>query len=189
MRPLQSIAMGLVIIALRAPVADGYDVLPDGFGWLLVVLGVRGLPDDLERRPALLTTAVLAGTVSVLLWWPGVSDAIDEVDPALLWAVNLPQLAFLALLSHVLARRAATAEDPRAAAWLRILLTGFVVAALLPVLVFGGGVDALEGPADAAAVVLLVGLIWLLFSYSVRPWAGAQETRRGPHPPKEERPS
>jgi hypothetical protein len=188
MRPLQSIAMGLVIVALRAPVADGYDLLPDPFGWLLVLLGVRSLPDDLERRTALLTTAALAGMVSVLLWWPGVSDAIDGVDPALLWAVNLPQLALLALLSHVLSRRAAAAEDPRAAAWLRILVTGFVVAALLPVLVFGGDVDALERPADAAAVVLLVSLIWLLFSYSARRWAVA-ETTRGPHPPKEERPS
>ena len=43
MRPLQSIAIGLVIIALRAEFG-GYDALADPVGWLLVLLGVRSLP-------------------------------------------------------------------------------------------------------------------------------------------------
>jgi hypothetical protein len=174
MRPLQSIAMGLVIIALHAEFA-GYDALPDPVGWLLVLLGVRGLPAELDRRRLLLGVAALAGAVSVPLWVPGVGEAIEDVDESLLWAVNLPQLVFVALLCHVLAARATAADDPRAAAWLRVLVTWAVVAALLPVLVFGGGVDALEVPAYVAATVLLLTLIWQLFSWSARPWAGAAD--------------
>ena len=52
MRPLQSIAMGLVIIALRAEFG-GYDALADPLGWLLVLLGVRTLPVEPERRRTL----------------------------------------------------------------------------------------------------------------------------------------
>jgi hypothetical protein len=174
MRPLQSIAMGLVIIGLHAEFA-GYDALADPVGWLLILLGVRGLPADLERKRPLLAAAALAGVVSIPLWIPGVADAIEDVDESLLWAVNLPQLAFVALLCHLLAGRAAEAADPRAAAWLRVLVTWSVVAALLPVLVFGGGIDALELPAYVAATLLLLALIWQLFSWSSRPWAGAAD--------------
>ena len=38
MRPLQSIAMGLVIVALHAEFG-GFDALPDPLGWVLVLLG------------------------------------------------------------------------------------------------------------------------------------------------------
>src|SRR5262245_26786738 len=101
MRPLQSIAMGLVIIALHTEFG-GYDALPDPVGWVLVVLGVLGLPADLERRSTLLAVAALAGVVSIPLWIPGVSEAVADVDESLLWAANLPQLAFVGLLCHVL---------------------------------------------------------------------------------------
>jgi hypothetical protein len=100
-----------------------------------------------------------------------VADAIEDVDESLLWVMNLPQLVFVGLLCHVLGQRAAAADDGRAAAWLRVLLVGFVVVALLPVLVFGGGVDALEVPAYVAATLVLLALIWLLFAWSGRPWA------------------
>ena len=106
---------------------------------------------DLESRRTLLGLAALAGAVSIPLWIPGVSDALYDTDPALLWAVNLPQLGFGGLLAHVLARRAADTEDTRAAAWLRVAVTGFVVVALLPILVWGAGVDALEVPAYVGA--------------------------------------
>ena len=114
MRPLQSIAMGLVIVALHAEFG-GFDALADPLGWVLVLLGVRDLPVDLESRRTLLGLAALAGAVSIPLWIPGVSDALYDTDPALLWAVNLPQLGFGGLLAHVLARRAADTEDTRAA--------------------------------------------------------------------------
>jgi hypothetical protein len=188
MRPLQSIAIGLVIIALRAEFG-GYDALADPVGWLLVLLGVRTLPMAPDRRRALLAVAALAGLVSVPLWVPGVSEAIDDVHASLLWAANLPQLAFAALLAHCLAGRATAAGDTRAAAWLRFLRVGFVAVAVLPVLVFGAGVDALAVPTYLLATVLLLTLIFLLFAWSARPWAGDAETRRGPSLPQEERPS
>lgn len=169
MLPLQSAAMGLVVVGLSAPI-NGYDALPDPAGWLLVLLGIRGLPHDLERRGALVTVTALALAASVPLWVPGVGDDLTDVHPSLGWAVSLPQLGLMVLLPLVLGRRAAAAGDRRAAAWAGTATTGAVLAAVLPVLVFGAGVDALEVPTLAIAVLTLILLICLLFSWSGRPW-------------------
>jgi len=171
MRPLQSIAMGLVIVALSAPLAGGYDALPDPLGWLLVILGVRGLPPDLPRRDTVFTLAWLATAASVPLWFPGVSDAAYATHPSLGWALNLPQLGFAALLCHSLAACAVAAEDRKAGSWLRLAMAGFVAAAVLPVVVFGAGVASLEVAAYVGATLVLITLILLLFAYSARPWA------------------
>jgi hypothetical protein len=112
MRPLQSIAMGLVIVALRAPLIGEYDALPDPLGWVLVILGVRGLPADLPRRDTVVTLGWLAAVVSVPLWFPGVSDAAFAIHPSLAWALTIPQLGFAAVLCHALATSAA-ASPPR----------------------------------------------------------------------------
>jgi hypothetical protein len=173
MRPLQSIAMGLVIVALQAPVAGGYDALPDPLGWLLVILGVRALPDDLPRRDLVVTLAWLAAAVSVPLWFPAVPDAAYDTHPSLGWALNLPQLGFAALLCHSLATRAMEAEDRKAGSWLRLAMAGFVAAAVLPVVVFGGGVGSLQSTMAVGAALVLLTLICLLFAYSARPWAAA----------------
>lgn len=186
MRPLQSIAMGLVIVALHAAFR-GYDALPDPAGWLLVLLGSARLPPDLERRGTLLGLAALAGAVSVPLWFPGVADSLYDTHASLAWAANLPQLGFVALLCHVLGRRAGDAGDGRAAAWLRTALVGVVVFALTPVLVFGAGVTSLEVPSYLGATTVLVVVVWLLFGHSGRGWAGADTARAAP--PEEERPS
>jgi hypothetical protein len=166
--------MGLVIVALRAEFG-GYDALPDPLGWVLVLLGVRALPLDLESRRTLLGLAALAGAVSIPIWLPHVSDALYDTDPALLWAVNLPQLAFGGLLAHVLAHRAADADDTGAATKLRVAVTGFAAVAVMPVLVWGAGVGALAVPAYVGATLVLLALIWMLFSWSARPWATAEE--------------
>lgn len=171
MRPLQSIAMGLVIIALLAPVAGGYDALPDPLGWLLVILGVRRLPADLLRRDTVITLAWLAAAVSVALWFPAVPDAAYATHPSLGWALNLPQLGFAAVLCHSLATSAVAAEDHKAGSWLRLAMAGFIAAAVLPVIVFGAGVALLELTMYAGATLVLITLIWLLFAYSARPWA------------------
>jgi hypothetical protein len=171
MRPLQSIAMGLVIVALSAPLAGGYDALPDPLGWVLVILGVRGLPSDLPRRDAVFTLAWLAAAASVPLWFPGVSDAAYATHPSLGWALNLPQLGFAALLCHSLAARAVASEDRKAGSWLRLAMAGFVAAAALPVIVFGAGVASLEVAAYVGSALVLITLIGLLFAYSARPWA------------------
>ena len=178
MRPLQSIAMGLVVVALRAEFG-GFDALADPLGWVLVLIGVLNLPADLESRRTLLGLAALAGAVSIPVWIPDVSDALYDTDPALLWAVNLPQLGFGGLLAHVLARRAGDAEDASASTKLRMTVIGFVAVAVLPVLVWGVGIDALAVPAYLSATLVLLALIWMLFSCSSRVWAIADERPTG----------
>ena len=111
------------------PTFGGYDALagPASAGcWCCS--GVRDLPADLEpRRSAPRSGSPARRRRSASRCGSRASsDALDDADPSLLWAVNLPQLGFGGLLAHALARRAADAEDTRAAAWLRLLVTGFV---------------------------------------------------------------
>lgn len=181
MKPLQSVAMGLVVVGLTASFG-AYDALPDPLGWVLVLVGVLRLPADLERRTALVLLAGLAGLVAVPLWFPSVAEALEDVDAAVAWALTLPQLGFVGLLCHVLANRAAAAgtwsdstSDTAAARRLRIGVTLTVVVAALPVLVLGADVDALATPAAVLAVATLVYVVWQLFSLSGRPWAGAAQ--------------
>ena len=170
MKPLQSIAMGLVIVVMVARF-HGYDALPDPLGWVLVLLGVRALPTQVSHRTSLLALAVLAGVVSAVLWFPGVTDALYDTDASLAWAANLPQLLFAALLCHALAAVAQGAGDARATRWLGLTRTGMLVVAALPIAVFGAGVTSFASTSVVAAGLMAVLLIWLLFAYSGRPWA------------------
>ena len=179
MRPLQSIAMGLVIVALSARV-HGYDLLADPLGWLLVLAGVGRLVADLPYRGAIRGLAVVAAVVSVPLFFPGVVDALAGADSSLVWAADLPQAAFVALLCHALAGHAGRAGDTGAARWLAIARTLMVVAGLLPVLV-DTVATGWAGPMLLLATVALVFSIVLLFQYSGRPWAVA-DAEREPDP-------
>ncbi|CAN5530418.1 hypothetical protein BH11ACT8_BH11ACT8_31640 [soil metagenome] len=170
MKPLQSIAMGFVILALFARVGD-YDLLADPLGWLLVIAGVRRLPASYERRTTLVWVAGLALVVSVPLWFPGVVDALGREDASLAWTADLPGFAFVALLFHELAAVAATARDRWAERICAVLVTATGVVAALPVLVFGAGYDSWSDPAAAAAELLRVATIIALFGYAGRAWA------------------
>lgn len=177
MRPLLAMALGYLLVVLYAKVG-GYDMYADPLGWLLVLYGVHRLPEHLEGRRQLLGLAALAGAVSVPLWVPTVAEWLADADPSLAWAVGLPQLAFTALLCERLARAALAAGEETAAAWLRTLLTLVVVVAVLPVLVFGAGMDGLGPGTVAAAVLSQLALVWLLLRYSGRSWAGAPAPQR-----------
>lgn len=170
MKPLQAIAMGLVIVVLTASF-QGYDALPDPVGWVLVIVGVRRLA--VPQRGSLLAAAGLALLVSAAVWLPIVNDRLQAQDPSLSWAANLPQVATAVLLAHALAQQAFLAEDRKARRWLLTTRTLLAVVALLPVLVFGGGLDALEAGTYVLAGLAMVLLIWLLFSYASRPWASS----------------
>lgn len=170
MKPLQPIAMGLVIVALSARFR-GYDALADPLGWLLVALGVGGLPVRIPHRSALLRLALLAGVVSAVVWFPAVTDRLYATDASLGWAANLPQVLFTGLLCHVLAAGAADAGDAPASGWLRSARTAVLVVGLLPLLVFGAGMASLEVPTYVAAGVVAVLVIGLLFAHAARPWA------------------
>ncbi|HYF71730.1 MAG TPA: hypothetical protein VD864_02855 [Nocardioides sp.] len=169
MKPLQSIAMGLVIIAVEAWVAGGYDALPDPVGWLLVLLGLSGIPASLAYRPVLRVLGSLALLVSAALWLPSVRDGLERADVSLLWAADLPQLAFVGLLCLALSR--AAAGEPARARWLRTAAALTGVAAVVPVLVLGAGADALLAAMIVGASLVLLLVIVLFFRYSSRPWA------------------
>jgi peptidoglycan/LPS O-acetylase OafA/YrhL len=165
-KPLQSVAMGLVVIALSAR-SRGYDLLPDPIGWLLVLQGLGRLPDTLPHRPGLRTLGFVALVMSVVLWFPGLANGLEDADESLLWAANLPQLAFVAVLCRALAEPA----DRAAARWLRTAATLTVVAAVLPVLVLGAGQSSLVPVMVVGSAAVLVLVIVLLFRYAGRRWA------------------
>ncbi len=184
MKPLQSMAMGCVFFVLVTRFG-GYDAYADPAGWLLVLNGLRGLPDEIPHRSALWYLAGSATVISVPLWFPRVVEILAEGDPALAWAVNLPQFGFLGLLCHALAQTATTHRDLRPSRWLRTAAAGFVLVIVLPVLVFGGGLTVLEVVAGTSVVIVPILLIVLLFSYAGRPWARAPSTEHpaGPTDP------
>jgi hypothetical protein len=168
-KPLQSIAMGLVVIAIVARAGGGYDVLPDPVGWLLVLQGLARLPASLPHRSALRSLGVLALLMSVVLWFPDLSRGLERTDESLLWAANLPQLAFVALLCRALSRAAVT--EPGRSHWLHTAAALTVAAALLPVVVLGAEETALLDVMVVGASLVLLLVIVLLFRYSSRPWA------------------
>lgn len=165
MKPLQSVAMGLVIVVLVARFG-GYDALADPVGWLLVLWGVRRLPD----RAPLLALAVAALVVACVVWLPATQDLLERSDPSLRWAINLPQVLFCVVLCRQLAQLAAAAGDRHARAWLRTTMLSNVALALAPVLVFAAAADDLMDSVHAAAGVVVLLLIVLLFAYASRQW-------------------
>lgn len=176
MRALQAIGMGLLIVLVRAGTPD---LLPDPLGWLLILYGVRRLPPDLPLRTGVLVSGVLAGAISVPLWVPPLADRVLAADESLQWAVNLPQVAFVTLLATALGMRASDRGDAAARGWWFLVATLSALAGLAPVLVFGGGVDALETPAVVVAGSVLLTAIILCFVHAARPWANTGETPVG----------
>jgi hypothetical protein len=161
--PLQKVAMGLVIVVVSARFA-GYDALPDPVGWGLVVAGRLPLRTGLPLGSWTLALAVVAGLVSVPLWLPAVGD---RLGPSGQWAAGLAQTLCCLVLCVGLAQVADRAGD-REAVRFRLLRWAFVVVAAGPVLVYGGGVDAIAAPLAVLAVVTNVALVYYLFKVSRR---------------------
>lgn len=172
MKPLQSVALGLVIVVLTIRPWGGYDVMADPLAWVLVLLGVRRLPEDLRQRSTLLVLAGLAGVSSVVMFFPTSADRVLDADPSLWWGMSVPQLLFSTLLPWLLATRAADADDDSGRTWLRMASVLVGLSFVLPPIVFGGGLDFLEGGVYALASVAMLLLIVLLFAYNDRSWAG-----------------
>ncbi len=163
--------MGYVVIGLFAR-QGGYDLLADPLGWVLVLVGVRRLPSPIARG-SLLYLGALALAVSVPLWFPDVLAAVAAEDESLAWAADLPALGFAALLFHQLGQAAQRARERTSMTVLHGLVTLTAVVAVLPVLVFGAGLDGLEDLAGGAGQVLHLATVLVLFTYSGRRWAGA----------------
>jgi len=167
-KPLQAVAMGLVIVVLTASVG-GYDVLPDPVGWVLVLIGLAQLP--VHQRATLQTLASVSLVVSVAVWFPGVRDALNVTDESLAWAAGIPEVLTAIVLAHACAQAAGSAGDSDARRWLLTARTLFVVVLLLPPVVLGGGLDRLDAVAAGVGSLSLLLMVVLLFRYAGRPWA------------------
>lgn len=151
--------MGLVL-TLADPQIGGYDAVPDVLGWLLVVLGLRGLGDRIALS-ATMPLALLSGIVSLSLirvdWLGGLPASTG-------WLLSLPQFAF----SWMLCGEVRHLAGPDLAKRFRLLRWAFLVAAVGPVLLYGGGIDVLLIPLAVIAVTANVYLVYLLFRASSR---------------------
>jgi hypothetical protein len=167
-KPLQAVAMGLVIVLLNAAI-HGYDLLADPFGWVLVLVGLAQLP--MRQRDTLRTLATLSLLVSVVVWFPGARDALNVTDDSLAWAAGIPEVVTVIVLAHALAQAAGSAGDLEARRWLLTARTLSVIVLLLPPVVLGGGLDTLVTVAAVVGSLSLLLVIVLLFRYAGRPWA------------------
>lgn len=177
MKPLQAVAVGLLVVALYAR-AGGWDLLADPVGWLLVGVGAHRLPAAVPGRRGVVVLAGLALVVSVPLAVPAVVDALDDADPSLAWALLLPGFGATALLLHRLGAAAADADDAAAARWLRALVTATLVVAVAPVVVLGGGQDQLGPTAGLLAQLVSIVTIVALLRWSGRRWAADPDSAR-----------
>lgn len=153
MTPLQWVAMGLVLTLVDADIG-GYDAVPDVLGWVMVVPALLRLRDVLATT-TLVGLAVLAGMASLATLRP---DLIEDLPESTGWLLSLPQIAFSLLLSVELSRAV-----PRLARRFGVLAWTFGVAAVGPVLLYGGGVDVLLVPLAVLTVLANVYLVYLLF--------------------------
>jgi hypothetical protein len=170
-RPLQWIGLGLVLVVLSASAGDpGYDLVPDPVGWLLVLLGVRRLPERIGHRPLLQGLAAVAGVVSAVLWVPSLASRAFGLEESLRWVLDLPTPGFVLVLGLALGAAAGQGQDAPARAWWRVVTVGALATALLPPVVYGARADGLAPLAVAVAVGTLVASVVLCFAHAARPW-------------------
>ncbi len=182
MKPLQAIGLGVLVLALNATV-NGYDIYANPVGWLLILAGLTGFAQvepPIPRRPLLRNLAVVAFLAACVLWAPATGRWLEDVDPAVAWAANLPQFGFLALLCHCLAEAADASAEARtdlqgkvAALWLRTAEVVLVFVMVAPILVLGAGWSWLGNTAGTAAGLIMLVVMVLAFVYAYRPWSSA----------------
>lgn len=190
MKPLQAVALGLVLLALGPADAQPgvFDPLPDPLGWLLILVGLHGLREVLEpsRLPLLRFLGVVALGFSVALVVPAVARWL-ATDPSLGWTADVPRFAYFVLLCHLLSRSALAARQTVGASMFSLagLALLFVLAA--PPLAFGAGWTAVGPAGEFAAQVTQLALVVLCFVYAGRGWAGAPPEplpEESPEPPR-----
>ena len=183
MTPLQRIAIGLVVVVGSAtfpahpdPSWQTWDALPDPLGWALVVAGLMTLRRVDRSFTAPLLLAVLAGLVSVPLWFPQLRHHLDASGS---WAASLPQAVCCVLLCREIARVGALQQpqDHYLAQRFGLLGWAFVVVIVLPAVVLGAGVGALRGATLAFSMLVNVALVWHLFMAHRRPVLGGPGPR------------
>lgn len=172
-RPMVLIGLGLVI-NIVSPAVQGWDVLPDWFGWVLILIGTWAFARELPSGRLLLTAAGISLVVAAVQWYPRWGEAVRDADPAVIWALSLPALAWLVL--YCLAVAGASRADAGASFWWKYLAAMNVGAAVLPVVVYGGGVKGLEGLLGVLILLGLIGATVFSFLHSGREWAVVHRT-------------
>lgn len=192
MSPLQRIAMGMVIVVGTAifppdpsPSWARYDALPDPVGWALVLWGAVALARADDAFDSVRWLAALAGAVSIPMWFPQLHHRLDASGQ---WFASLPQLAFCIVLARTIGVVATTRRppDPFVAQRFGVLLWGFALAAVLPVVAIGGGVKALDNPTLLVSTLTNVAFVYYLFRVHRREWLGGPGPLQ-PRPPPRKR--
>lgn len=175
MKPLQAVALGLVLLALGpADAKPGvFDPMPDPLGWFLVLIGLHGLRDVLDpaRLPWLRLLGVLALGFSIALVVPAVARWLST-DPSLGWTADVPRFAYFALLCHQLSRSALAARHTAGASTFSIAALALLFVLAAPPLAFGAGWTAIGPAGEVTAQVTQLALIILCFVFAGRRWAG-----------------
>lgn len=181
MKPLQAMGFGFVFLLLEVPVArisadgPGFDLYPDPVAWVLILVGLSGLPQETPQLRVLWTFGLLALLVSVVLWFPTVLQGMADTDPslALAWASEIPRWVFIVMLCWSLAQVATAKREQGPGGWFRTTMTLAGAAGVLPIVVLGADIDWLGEVAGAAALLSIISMLVLTFVYSGRGWAGA----------------
>ncbi|GGO88737.1 hypothetical protein GCM10011584_16460 [Nocardioides phosphati] len=140
-RPMVLIGLGL-LIDLVDPALNGWDLLPDWAGWILVLIGTAVFARQLPSRGLMLTAAAGALVLSAALWPPASIDWLKDQDASVAWSCTLPAIAWAILYS--LALSGLSRKDPGASFWWKYIAAMNAAAAVLPILVYGGGMASLE---------------------------------------------
>jgi hypothetical protein len=153
---VQTVAMGLLIVILDVP-PTGWDWVADPFGWVLVLLGLSAVREEVPNHRGLSITAWLCLAVSVVIYPPG---SVVAVDDSLGWVFSVPTVVWCFLVCDAL-RHVAAGGRRTTLLWLR---NAFVVVLVLPLLVYLAGLEWLTVPTAVLAVGANVALLYLLWT-------------------------
>jgi hypothetical protein len=153
---VQTIAMGLLLVILDVP-PTGWDWVADPLGWVLVLLGLSAVRDDVPNHRGLSITAWVCLVVSVIIYPPG---SVATLDDSLGWVFSVPTVVWCFLMCDAL-HDVADGGRRTTLLWLRNL---FAAVAVLPLLVYLAGLDWLTVPTAVLAVGANVALLYLLWT-------------------------
>lgn len=167
--------MGMVIVVGNAPLPHNaspswkqYDLLANPLGWLLILAGLFALRRLRSGFDTATWAGVVAFAVSVALWFPQVSHRLGDAGA---WFASLPQIACCLLLCRQLGVLALPTDQGFAKTF-GLLVWGFALLGVLPVIAIGGDVAWLQAPTVIVALLVNVAFIWTCFAVHRRPWLG-----------------
>ena len=177
MKPLYWVAIGLLLVLMEARTDAGWDIYPNPLGWLLVLLGLRALIRELPDMPLQLTLWYLGGLallISCALVAPSAEDWLEDAEDAVVWASDLPALAFQAALAHVVAGQALLAGKRSSSLWWRITSIALLIGIVGSMLYLAADFTWLKGVGEIGYIGALL-FIALCLIHGGRKWAGGGE--------------